>query len=105
CFATEVDWLLCDALAALGRPDGEATYLRLSTRPIDQAPFAVALERYGEADLRAQVLAGGYRLVERQVPGRPGVLLAATGAVVPEALAAAEALDVEGVDSVVLHLT
>ncbi|MEL6894216.1 MAG: 1-deoxy-D-xylulose-5-phosphate synthase N-terminal domain-containing protein, partial [Actinomycetota bacterium] len=35
-FATEVDWLLCDAVDRLGRPDGGSTYLRLSTRPLDQ---------------------------------------------------------------------
>ena len=61
-FATEVDWLLCDALDQLSPPDGRARYLRLSTRPIDQAPFAAALERVGEDALRRQVLAGGYRL-------------------------------------------
>ena len=43
-YATEVDWLLCDALDQLGHPDGSSCYLRLSTRPIDQAPFAAALD-------------------------------------------------------------
>ena len=33
-------------------PDGEALYLRLSTKPIDQAPFAAAVERVGEERLR-----------------------------------------------------
>ncbi len=39
-YATEVDWVLCDALDQLSRPGGTSGYLRLSTRPIDQAPFA-----------------------------------------------------------------
>jgi len=65
-YATEVDWLLCDAIDQLGRPDGASTYLRLSTRPIDQAPFAAALDRLGESTLRSRVLAGGYRLLEAQ---------------------------------------
>ena len=55
-YATEVDWLLCDAIEQLTAADGMSTYLRLSTRPIDQAPFAAALERYGEATLRRNVL-------------------------------------------------
>ena len=46
-YATEVDWLLCDALDRLSHPDGESCYLRMSTRPIDQEPFAAALDRYG----------------------------------------------------------
>ena len=37
CYAQTLDWLLCDGIRRLGDPDGEAMYLRLSTRPIDQA--------------------------------------------------------------------
>ncbi len=117
-FATEVDWLLCDAIDQLSRPDGGAGYLRLSTRPIDQAPFAAALERLGEVSLRNQVLAGGYRIRESALgataedtggPGvdgpPPGVTLISTGVMVVEALAAAEALGAEGVAATVVHLT
>jgi pyruvate dehydrogenase E1 component len=105
CFATEVDWLLCDALRRLAPADGESTYLRLSTRPIDQAPFDAAVERYGEGPLRELVLAGGYRLAEHRQDDRPGVTLVTTGVLVPEALAAAEELDAEGVNVTVVHLT
>ena len=63
-YAEALDWLLCDGLHNLSRTDGESLYLRLSTRPIDQQPFAEARERLGSATLRAQVIAGGYRLVE-----------------------------------------
>ncbi len=104
-FATEVDWLLCDALDQLVVPDGASTYLRLSTRPIDQAPFAAALDRYGETVLRRHVLAGGYRLRDGADDGRPGVTLVTTGAMAPEALAAADELDDEGVQATVVHLT
>ena len=41
-YAAALDWLLCDGLARLARPDGDSLYLRLSTRPLDQAPFAAA---------------------------------------------------------------
>jgi pyruvate dehydrogenase E1 component len=105
CFATEVDWLLCDALAQLGTSDGESTYLRLSTRPIDQAPFAAAVDRFGEERLRKLVLAGGYELASYGDDERVGVTLVTTGVMAPEALAAAEALAGEGVASTVLHLT
>ncbi|MGI9624847.1 MAG: transketolase-like TK C-terminal-containing protein [Acidimicrobiales bacterium] len=104
-YAAEVDWLLCDALHQLGDPHGESCYLRLSTRPIDQAPFAAALETYGESRLRTHVLSGGYRLVDGADDGRPGVTIATTGVMAPEALAAAEELDNEGVQATVVHLT
>jgi pyruvate dehydrogenase E1 component len=106
CFAAEVDWLLCDALSRLAPIDGGSTYLRLSTKPIDQAPFAAALERFGEERLRSLVLAGGYRLREATAEGgRPAVTIVTTGVMAPEALAAAAELDTEGVDATVVHLT
>lgn len=104
-YATEVDWLLCDALQQLGAPGGTSTYLRLSTRPIDQAPFAAALERHGEQRLRSHVLAGGYRLIDALDDGRPAVTIVTTGVMAPEAIAAAAELDAEGVTASVIHLT
>ena len=53
CYARELEWLLLDALARMQTPDGEALYLRLSTTPIDQAPFTAAAARAGEERLRA----------------------------------------------------
>ena len=104
-YAAEVDWMLCDAIANLARPDGSSAYLRLSTRPIDQQPFAEALERYGEVTLRRHVLAGGYRLREGAPDGRPGVTIVTTGAMAPEALDAAAELGDEGVQATVVQLT
>ncbi len=105
CYATEVDWLLCAALESLGLPDGESTYLRLSTRPIDQGPFAHALERYGADELRRHVLTGGYRLIDAPADGRPGITIVTTGVMAPEAIEAAAELDDEGVTASVVHLT
>jgi len=104
-YATEVDWLLCDALKRLGDDDGESCYLRLSTRPIDQAPFASALERMGENAMHTAVLAGGYRLIDGPPDGRPAVTIVTTGVMAPEAIAAAAELDDEGVQATVIHLT
>jgi pyruvate dehydrogenase E1 component len=104
-FATEVDWLLCDALDRLSQPNGTSTYLRLSTRPVDQAPFASVLQRLGEETLRGQVVEGGYRLVDAPPDDRPGVTLVTTGVMAPEALAAATILDDEGVQASVIQLS
>jgi pyruvate dehydrogenase E1 component len=116
CYAQELEWILLDAIrACFDRAHGRSTYLRLTTRPVDQRPFAAALARQGEDALRRQVLAGGYRLLDWRHapsaaqanlgPGAPAVLIAAAGAVVPEAVAAAEYLWGEGVAATVLNLT
>lgn len=104
-FARELEWLLADGLRRLQEPDGQSLYLRLSTKPIDQAPFAAAAARRGEEALRADVVAGGFRLREPS-PSEDRVLIATCGAMAPEALAAAELLaDDEGVESTVLCLS
>ena len=91
CYAHELEWLLLDALNRMQEPDGEALYLRLSTSPIDQQPFTLAAARIGEDQLRAGVVAGGFRLRE-PAASDDHVILAACGAIVPQALAAAELL-------------
>jgi pyruvate dehydrogenase E1 component len=102
CFGRELEWLLLDALRRLHDPDGEALYLRLSTKPIDQAPFAALVERRGEEAVRLDVLAGAFWLREPGA-GDDTVVLATAGALVPETLAAAGILaDEEGVDAGVL---
>ncbi|MCW3839673.1 pyruvate dehydrogenase [Micromonospora yasonensis] len=119
-YAGSLDWLLCDALgqiaggaapAATAAPaeDG-AYYFRLSTRPIDQAPFEAARTRIGDAVLRRQVVAGAYRLVDAHeayphLADAPVVQLAASGAVLPEVLAAAAELAEEGVAAHVVDVT
>jgi pyruvate dehydrogenase E1 component len=102
-FAAATDWLLCDGLQRLGYPDGGSLYLRLSTRPVDQAPFVDVLERRGEAALRPEVLAGGYRLLEPRGPAE--VVLATCGPVMAEVLTAAAQLEEEGVSALVLDIT
>jgi pyruvate dehydrogenase E1 component len=101
-----LDWLLCDALqrVADGAPDA-VTYLRLTTRAIDQSPFEAARERYGDAELRRQVLRGGYVLRQEGGDVASVVQLAASGAVLPEVLLAAEELQDEGVSARVVDVT
>jgi pyruvate dehydrogenase E1 component len=105
CYARELEWLLLDALARMQQPEGEALYLRLSTTPVDQAPFAAAVERLGPERLRKDVVAGGFRLREPG-DGDDRVVIAACGAIVPEALSAARLLaEEEGVEATVLCLS
>ncbi len=117
-YAVALDWLLCGALqsvaAAGGRLPGSETvetgsyYFRLTTRGIDQQPFQAARERLGDAILRRQVLAGGYRLVdasEAAAAGAPPVYLVGCGAVLPEVLTAAAELADEGIAATVVDVT
>ena len=116
-----LDWLLCDALGKVASGptptsvavpvDDGAYYFRLTTRPIDQAPFEAARARVGDAVLRRQVLAGAYRIVDAFVAhpelreGAPLVHLVGSGAVLPEVLLAAEELAGEGIAAHVVDVT
>jgi pyruvate dehydrogenase E1 component len=110
-FGREVDWVMLEAVRqCIDREHGLSTYLRLSTKPVDQSLFDEPLARLGEAELRRQVLAGGYRLVDRTIasPGLPAsdvVHIAAGGIMVPEAVEAAHRLREEGVAANVINVT
>ena len=110
-FACEVEWILLDALrACCDRTHGHSTYLRLSTKKIDQQLLEPVVQRFGKEELRRQVLAGGYRLIEGRsyVPDATideVVHIATTGAMIPEAVEAARRLASEGIAANVLHVT
>jgi pyruvate dehydrogenase E1 component len=101
-FATDTEWCLLASLARLGRPDGSSAYLRLSTRPVSQALAAIPADPAARERRRRQVVAGAYPL--RRTEG-PTVTVAVMGAVVPEALAAAERLSGLGVPADVICVT
>ena len=111
CFAQELEWILLDAVRqCCDRDAGRSTYLRLSTKPIDQQLFDPALERLGEEELQRQVLAGGYRLVDWRnadsIRSRERLLhIATTGVMIPEVIKAAEELQSRGAAVNVLNLT
>ncbi|MGA6155120.1 transketolase-like TK C-terminal-containing protein [Stenotrophomonas sp. NPDC087984] len=88
-FAIDTEWCLLAALGNLGRPDGSSAYLRLSTRPVDQSAAAVPTDPAARERRRRHAVAGAYRLRQHE---NPVVTLAAMGALVPEALAAADRL-------------
>jgi pyruvate dehydrogenase E1 component len=101
-FATDTEWCLLASLARLGRPGGSSAYLRLSTRPVSQALAGMPADPAARERRRRQVVAGAYPL---RRPEHPKVTIAAMGALVPEALAAAERLDATGVPADVVCVT
>jgi pyruvate dehydrogenase E1 component len=117
-YAVALDWLLCGALQSIAAANAAlpgttvaedgSYYFRLTTRGIDQEPFARARDRLGDAILRRQVLAGAYRLAdasEAAAGGAPAVYLAGSGAVLPEVLGAAAELGDEGIAAHVVDIT
>jgi pyruvate dehydrogenase E1 component len=110
-FGREVDWIMLQALReCVDREHGRSTYLRLSTKTIDQSLFDEPLDRLGEDELHRQVLAGGYRLVDRTIAApaladRDVVQIAVGGIMVPEAVEAAKRLHAEGVAANVIVIT
>ncbi|MEA2311817.1 MAG: pyruvate dehydrogenase component [Solirubrobacteraceae bacterium] len=93
-FGQDLEWTLLHALSRLGRPDGSSAYFRLSTRPLDQSLHT---------GTREQVLAGGYPLRPERAPG---LVIAVMGALVPEAVAAADLLAADaGVTAEVVCIT
>ncbi|GAA4323075.1 pyruvate dehydrogenase [Klenkia terrae] len=88
-FALDTEWCLLASLGRLGRPDGTSAYLRLSTRPVDQTLASVPEDPAARERRRRQVVAGAYAL--RRVTD-PSVTVVTMGALVPEALVAADRL-------------
>lgn len=111
CFANETEWVMLEAMRrCCDREDGLSSYLRLSTKPIDQKLVEPALQRLGEEELRRQVLAGGYRLVDRRdsAPNLPvgnTVQIVAAGTMIPEAVEAAARLVEEEIAANVINIT
>jgi pyruvate dehydrogenase E1 component len=94
-FAQETAWCLLEGIrGCLDRPNGFSTYLRLSTRPVDQSLAEPVRTRLGDEEWQRQVLAGGYRLLEPreldpELPiDAPAVTIVAMGALVSEAVEA-----------------
>ncbi|WP_149259369.1 pyruvate dehydrogenase [Actinomadura sp. K4S16] len=101
-FVLDTEWTLLASMARLGRPDGGSAYLRLSTRPVDQTLAAVPADPAARERRRRQVIAGAYPLRRAD---RPAVTIAAMGALVPEALAAADRLEQAGIGADVVCVT
>jgi pyruvate dehydrogenase E1 component len=101
-FTQDLEWTFLHALSLLGRRGGQSSYFRLTTRPLEQRLAALPDEADRERR-RALALAGGYLL--RTCKGRPSVTIVGVGAVMVEALAAADELLAGGVGADVVCLT
>jgi pyruvate dehydrogenase E1 component len=106
-FAVDTEWCLLASLARLGRPDGSSAYLRLSTRPVSQKLAAIPADPAARERRRRQVVAGAYplRRAATGADGAPAVTIAVMGALVPEALAAADRLAEIGTPADVVCVT
>ena len=109
CFGQELEWIILSALEKV-RLRQESTYLRLTSKRVDQELFQPPSDSDSLERLRRQVIDGAYRQVDRSgEPGyRPGVNvvhLVSCGAMLPEAIQASELLLEEGVQANVINVT
>ena len=103
-FAQDLEWTFLHAMSQVGVPGGTSSYFRLSTRPLDPALARVPEDEALLERRRRQAVAGGYRLSEHPAD-RDQVTLVGVGAMMPEVLAAADALAASGVTAGVVCLT
>ena len=109
CFGQELEWIVLAALEKI-RTRENSTYLRLTSMRMDQGLFKKPSDPEASERLRQQVLAGAYRLVDRSTEDGYGrdyniVNIMASGAIVPEAVAASDSLLREGVFANVINIT
>ena len=109
CFAQELEWIIMDAIERVVHRES-STYLRLTTRPVNQELFTIPTDSVEREQLRQQVLAGAYCLRDERNatdydPEKNVVHLFASGAVVPEALLAHEILREQGIYVNVINVT
>jgi len=101
-FVIETEWTLLAAIGQIGRPGGKSAYLRLSTRPVEQNLAAVPADPAGRERRRRHVVGGAYLLRRAE---RPALTIVAMGAMVTEALQAADRLADSGTDADVVVAT
>lgn len=101
-FAQDLEWAFLHAINSVGIPGGNSHYFRLSTRPIAPALAEVPEDPHLLERRRRQAIAGGYRL---RSSAADDVTLVGSGAIMPEVIAAADALAADGVVAGVVCLT
>lgn len=109
CFGQELEWILLAALEQV-RVRGRSTYLRLTSKRVDQSLFRLPSDAVERARLHQQVLNGAYMMVDRSGhpdyrPGENVVHLMSSGAMIPEVVEASNALADEGVMANVINIT
>ena len=102
-FALETEWALLEALRGVAdRCDGGSSYLRLSTRPVDQSLMPVTRDDDERHALRAAVLSGAHRVFGER---GSAVTIAACGVMVAEAITAAHQLSEDDIPVDVISVT
>ena len=109
CFGKEVEWIMLSALEQVRRRR-RSSYLRLTSKRVDQSLLTLPEDAREREQLRLQVLSGAYRLVSRASeahyqPGENVVNIMACGAMIPEAVEASEELLREGVFANIINIT
>ena len=109
CFGRELEWVMLSALEQI-RLRKRSTYLRLTSKRVDQTLLDLPSDPEALERVRKQVLAGAYRLVDRSgvadyEPGVNVVHIMACGAMIPEAMEASDRLLEEGVMANVINVT
>ena len=109
CFGQELEWILLAGLENI-RTRSNSTYLRLTSKPVDQSLLTVPVDADERERLRQQVIRGAYRLVDYRnetgyTPGENVVHIFAVGAMIPEAVAASRQLAEQGVLANVFNVT
>lgn len=109
CFAQELEWILLAGLENI-RTRKDSTYLRLTSKPVDQSLLNLPTDLEAREKLRQQVIRGAYRLVDRSgeenyQPGKNVAHIFAVGAMIPEAVAASRKLLEQGIFANVFNVT
>jgi pyruvate dehydrogenase E1 component len=109
CFGQELEWIMLAAMEKI-RLREESTYLRLTSKRVNQDLFKPPSDPAALERLRLQVLAGAYRQIDRSretgyMQGANVVNIMACGAMVPEAIEASDLLLEEGVFANVINVT
>ena len=109
CFGQELEWIILSALEQIRRRS-RSTYLRLTSKRVDQGLLKVPQNAVERSRLRQQAINGAYRLVDRSSergydPDANVTHILASGAMIPEAVAASNALLEEGIFANVVNVT
>ncbi len=109
CFGQELEWIMMSALEKI-QSRAESTYLRLTSKRVDQTLLKAPTDRSAREQLREQVIKGAYRLLDRShepgyQPGTNVVHIFTCGAMAPEAVAASKALQEKGLFANVFNVT
>ena len=109
CFGQELEWVMMEALERIRRRE-RSSYLRLTSKRVDQAFFDFPSNPEAIERLRLQVINGAYRLIDMKQtdgydPNSNVVHIFTSGAMVPESIEASQKLLEEGILVNVINVT